>query len=155
MIFIRKADRYELIVERIIRKSFPELKNKNLKIPEYNFTGTSGGFVPAVNWTGVHKRCRDYSEKELEALLAYGISNIDYSGNTGFLEALKTFVLMNLDGGAERKKIEFEADRIAIMKGYARQTYDYTLKHAGSNPRWRYYMTSAQIRDYAKRIGKW
>ncbi len=138
--------KYKKIVNELIRKSFPELKGKKVKIIEYNFTKTYGGFVPIINWLGIHKRSRKISRKELEALLVHELCHMEDFSKKGFFKTLLGTLLPVFP----RKELEYKIDKMVIEKGYAKPRA-LLVKRLGTKS----YMSEDEIKSYAKKIGKW
>ncbi len=149
--------KYKRVVNKLIKKNFPELQGKKIKIIEYNFTKTYGGFIPIINWIGVNKKCRNFSNKELEAFFIHELCHMSYFSKTDFFKSVLYGFLSNFSTGAIRKKIEFETDRMVIRKGYARQMFELIKRRENDTYRrdFKCYMSANQLKSYAKRIKKW
>ncbi len=144
--------KYRNIADRLIEKSFPELRGKSFKIVEYNFTKTYGGFVPIINWLGIHKRCRNFSKVELEGLIVHELCHMKDFESMNFFKTLLWGILSNIPV-FPRKKLESRVDKRVVKKGYARQRVGVDKKFDVEHPN--SYMSADEIKSYAKKIGKW
>ena len=81
-------ERYRKIVNELVRKNFPELEGRKIKIIEYNFTKTYAGFISLINLFGVHKRSRNLPGNELEALLVHELCHMEDFSKKGFFKTL-------------------------------------------------------------------
>lgn len=144
--------KYGKIADRLIRKSFPELRRKNFNIIEYNFTQTYGGFIPIINLLGIHKRSRNLSKLELEALIVHELCHMKDFQNMSFFKTLLWGVLSNIPF-FPRKKLESRIDKMVIKKGYARQRIVLSKKLDAEHTK--SYMSAKEIKFYARKIGKW
>ncbi len=146
--------KYQKIVDELVKKGFPELKGKKIKIIEYNFTKTYGGFIPIINLFGIHKRSRNLSRGELDALLVHELCHMKDFDNMNFFKTFLWGILSNIPA-FPRKKLESRVDKIVVRKGYARQRVVLANKKLDAEKHSKNYMSVEEIKSYAKKIGKW
>ncbi len=157
--------KYKKIVDGLIEKSFPNLKGKKIFISDIKFqvrnasaTVTYFGFCA---WVVVWPASRKYSEKVLRGLFAHELSHYEVILNMDFLEKIK-FAFRWLFTKKGKAWFETTADKYAIKKGYAREQHELAkivekgkskekLKKRHENG----YLSSKEIKSYAKSIGKW
>lgn len=151
--------KYRNIVDKLIKKSYPILKNKRIIIRE-KMPGDFTAYVlkfPFFMIINLDPRARNYSKKLLTGLFSHELSHledwqkhqINYYLLFGFKIMSKKFRIDN-----ERK-----TDICAINKGYAKQLYSQRKSRwdevQKNHPTKEIYMSPQRIKSYAKKIGKW
>lgn len=137
------------IVNKLINASFPRLKKKKSKIIEFKIFNGYGFYLPIINVIAVTKR-KNFSDKEKIGLLAHELSHAEQSIKLGFLQNIFLFITYWLSRKT-RKKIEVQADKIAIKKGYAKELFELTKTYEKEFGKMRYGLTSKQIKSYIKK----
>jgi len=150
--YVRK---YKKIVDRLIKKSFPELRGKRIKIIP-SPSGFYAFYVPG-NFIGITKKCENLSDKELKGILVHELCHAVQLNEKGFFKSYFIFISY-LISPKLKNRIEIEADKLVIKKGYARNLFASTekIKTEFNKKNIIYYgLTPNQIKSYAKKIGKW
>lgn len=146
-------EKYQRIVERLIHKSFPKLRRKKIGVFESLF-----GFYAFTfgNNVIINKRCRHLSHDVLTGILAHELNHVIQFYEAGSLRWLLLFFRYFISRKF-KMKIEVEADKMAIKKGYAQQLKKSTeeIMTKLKEDEIYYGLSPKQIESYAKRIKKW
>ena len=162
IIFMNQYEnRYSKIVNELIMKSFPELKNfkiilfeSNAKRFEKHSADIFYGFFFAV--IRVSKKVRKFPRKALVGLFAHELSHFTiFHNRRPFQKFLAGFNY--LTSKKHHKKEERDTDRFAIKRGYwkelyftrvkKKEVYGFSLDDNYLNPK--------EIKSYVKKIRKW
>lgn len=156
---------YQKIVNDLVEKSFPNLRSKwiivscfKFQIKGYYAMVISFGFIA---WIWVFPLIEKSSKKGLQAVLAHELGHLEVVKNMGFLKKLK-FGFKILFTRRWKAWFENAADKCAIEKGYALGLYEnvYRTEKERSKSYLKFrsskgYLSSKEIKAYAKNIGKW
>src|SRR3990167_3261318 len=111
--------RYEKTIRKLIKTSYPVLKNKKIKIYEKKNLKFSADATPLFFFMRIrtHPRLRNYSYNKLVGIFAHELCHLQYYSNFSFrfsdlIDLLKRVFSNKYD--------EAEADKCAIKKGYGR-----------------------------------
>ncbi len=112
--------RYEEIVDKLIKKSFPVLKNEEIEICErkMEYRGMAE-FWPWRKRIIISTRVRRYRYEKVVGILVHELSHFEMNKKKGFLWYLIVWVLTHYSKRLQYK-IEWETDMIIIRKGYGR-----------------------------------
>jgi hypothetical protein len=155
-------DRCRNIATKIIKKSFPELKNKKILIFATPFRKAYSGLAlwgiwPFPDLILINRKKSNEPDKYLGGLLAHELSHIALRVKRGFIKsmfkAMFYWIIPQL-----RRAEEDETNKLAIQKGYAGEIYFITKKSEKKKRALgvqKYYMNAEQIKSYAKSIKKW
>lgn len=146
-------NKYQKIVGKLIKKSFPLLKNKKIKIYEKDNLRTSADTrnFPFMRMR-IHPTARKYNYNKLLGLFAHELCHMEYSLSSHFnIDWIKRI---------SRRYNERETDKCAIRKGYAKQLYEQrSLRWKSKNKQIiknkKFYLSPSEIKSYAKAINKW
>ena len=157
------VEKYQKIVNQLIKKSFPELKVKKIFIYELPF---SSRFYSAGAWNfkifaiiTLFKNSRKYSDEMLKALLAHELSHLENHEKKAYIEDFIYF-LKWLFSSKTRADEERKADILTIKKGYGKQYILLTNKIYEKDKKKlehhkiRGYLSPEQIKSYMKKL-KW
>ena len=157
--------KYKRIVDSLIKKSFPELRDKKLFVTETSEVKErySAMVIKLLifSWIRVNKRCRKYSNKAVMALFAHELAHQDIIKRMNFSEMISYFWLWPFSW---RRRADFEnrTDKLVIEKGYARglsalvkESFIGKSKKFIEHRRKMRYLFPEEIKSYAKKIGKW
>lgn len=150
------AKRYQKIVNPLVNRSFPILRNETIYIKEkkmkYGAMARHWLFFYSIE---VGNKIKDYSKFQLKGGLAHELSHIETFKKQGFfLSAYKSFLA--IFSSSLTRGIERETDMLAIGKGYGNQLYsmrERNLSEADKETRERikkYYMSLNEIRQYMR-----
>ena len=151
--------KYQKIVDGLVAKSFPELKGLSISVSEANKRVSKKCSVVTYyfiwfSFVKVSQKLRKFSDKEIEAILAHEMGHILRFESCGFLGKLwkgfKYFVFRH-----HRTLEENACDKIAIGRGYAKGLYKFKSRRRKKKKYTGCYLSANDVRDYAKRIGKW
>ncbi|MEK6925958.1 MAG: hypothetical protein AABW50_01625 [Nanoarchaeota archaeon] len=155
-------DKCRRLAVNIIKKSFPELKNKRILVFTVPFRKAYSGMIFWLFWPlpqliFINKKRNKESIQYLNGLLCHEICHLVLIERRGFAKSVFRgifyFIIPKL-----RRLIEDEVNRFAIQKGYSKEIHFFTKKvekkktSAGIQ---RFYMNSEDIKNYAKSVGKW
>jgi hypothetical protein len=155
-------DRCRNIATKIIKKSFPELKNKKILIFATPFRKAYSGMAlwgiwPFPDLILINRKKNNEPDKYLRGLLAHELSHIALRVKRGFIKSavrgLFYWIIPKL-----RRAEEDEVNKIAMQKGYVKEIYFITQKsekRKRASGIQRHYMSSQEVKNYAKSIGKW
>jgi hypothetical protein len=162
----KSTKKYKKIINQLIKKSFPELKGKIILVSSFNYQIISWGsaFVFSlgfVSWIFVFPKTRGDSKKHLGALFAHELSHINLIVNMNLFEKI-VFAFKWWFTKKTKVRFETQADKHTIKKGYAKCLFDRVKntekkrsKEELKKRSARGYLSSKQIKKYAKKIGKW
>ncbi len=161
--------KYQRIVDDLIKKSFPELKEKKVKIVEFPkffvfWSFAQKGF--GRYYIFINKKRRNANVKSLKAQLAHELCHIvlDHMDKTVFGDLYHNFRKFLSIGFNTKfsRRIETKVDKEVIRRGYARELYSSDLdwektfsERIVKGLYARGYLSPEQIESYAKKIGKW
>lgn len=140
---------YKKILDRLINANFPKLKKKKPKIIESKFFRNYGFYLPIINIIFVTGR-KNFSDKEKIGLLAHELCHAEQSNKLRFFENIFLFANYWISKKT-RKKIEVQADKLAIKKGYARELLAMTKIYEKEFGIMRYGLSLKQIKPYIKK----
>jgi hypothetical protein len=145
---------YKRIVSSMIKKSFPNLSKKKIIVIEFNSKKYSGGAykVPFVLFIFINKNLRNYKKKAI-GVLAHELSHLETFEKKGWIRYIIEGILYWISP-KKRAEVDKETDKLAIRKGYAKELYIFK-NYKKKNNLDKYYLSSKEIKSYAKRIGKW
>ncbi len=148
-------EKYHKMVEVLIKKSFPSLKNVKIKLFEFGITSLYGLYVLG-NFIGINKKCRNFSNKKIEALLAHELCHAEISKKKGFFRSFFLYIYYWFSSKF-RVAEEIRADKSVIKKGYARGLFELTKKiesdYKIDYPK--YGLSSKKIKSLAQKSKKW
>tara|TARA_Y100000310_G_C20610622_1_gene777782 strand:+ start:270 stop:731 length:462 start_codon:yes stop_codon:yes gene_type:complete len=151
----KHTQKYQGIINDLIKKSFPELKTKKFKVFEFDITKFSGGYFPIINLIGIHKKHRDSSNKVLKGLFVHELCHAEIVEKRSLLKNMLIGIAYWFVDST-RKKEENETDKLIIKKGYSRELFKLTkLREEEGKEYSKYYLSPQEIKSYAKKIGKW
>jgi len=148
------------LLNKIIHKSFPTLKNKKIFVYHLNLgdlSGSANWFLPF--WRAIfinHKR--KFSKNEMIALMVHELCHLEIYHERGWLKT-SFFGFYYWTSSSFRKNEEYKTDERVIKKGYAKNIYCQRLLRWKQTPKnhklKKIYMSPDEIKKYAKKIGKW
>ena len=146
------------LVNKIIKKSFPILKEKEINLYyskiKYQFSGGAYWILPFLRVLFINRK-RNFTVKELKGLIAHELCHFEIYEKRGWILTIINGIWYYLSPKFRRKEEDL-AEKLAIQKGYARETYVLTLKVQKIKKNIsKYYATANEIKSYAKKIGKW
>lgn len=163
-------NRYKRILNQLIEKSFPELKDKVKihKISKYVLFWIHGFTYKFGN---VHifivSYLDDYSDRAVKGLVVHELCHAkqELSQDANFIERFFLELWYGIGwfiGKDFLKGLETKTDKQAIKKGYAHEIYEFKLelnknltKGQIKRNKQRGYLTTDEIKSYAKKVGKW
>jgi len=150
------------ITKELIKKSFPELKKKRVLVfvPLFfrkAYSGLALWIPPFPRMLFLNKERSTESDSFLRGLLSHELGHQSLHFMRGLKKSIILASLYWLSKKVRRKE-EDEANKLIIRRGYARDIYATTkrlekIKTCGGIQK--YYMSSEEIKSYAKKIGKW
>lgn len=145
--------RYQKIISNLINKSFPKLKGRKVRIFETKLFVTHGMYLPVFNFIIIHKKCRHFSNNVIKGVIVHELCHAEQSIKVGFLKDI-LYDIIYWFSPKFKKKIEIDADKRAIKKGYSKELYESTKKFETEFGKIEYGLSLKQIKDYAKKIRK-
>ncbi len=148
-------ERYNDIVNELVKKSFSKLKDKKIKIFEFGFINLYGLFLP-FNFIGMNKKCRGFSEEEIRGILAHELCHAEFGAKKGILWLMVFFVFYWFFSKL-RIDEEIRNDREVVKKGYAKELFKITkrIEKEYNLDNIKYGLSSKEIKSYARKIKKW
>ena len=154
------------IVKELVDKSFLELKGRNLYFFYFSGKKYSGGAwwaLPFLRIIFINKK-RKFSKKQLIGVFVHELCHLEIFQKRGWLRTSFLGIFYWIFPRF-RKQEEDKTEKLAIKKGYARDLYELRqeserkfnkLKREKlSRKSFEIYLTSKEIKSYAKKIGKW
>lgn len=165
----KTIEKYQKIVDKLVQKSFPELRKKKIRIVEFPeflqfWSFAQSGFNSF--FILINKSQRKLNLKSIRGNLAHELCHITLDHkNKGLLKDLfhniRKFLSFIFNTNFSRK-IETKIDKEVIKRGYAgdllsahKSWIDFLSKENIISLHSRGYLTPNQIKSYAKSIGKW
>ena len=156
---MNNVERYQRIVNELVRKSFPELKGKKIFIFEFNskkYFGMANKlfFIRSI---GFSKISRKFSEKEIKEIIVHELSYLEIFEKRNFWQ----YFLIGLKYWFDKKlriREENEAIKYAIKKGYGKESYCVSVRQLKNPYRKKinkFYLLPRRIKRYAKKIREW
>jgi hypothetical protein len=141
------------ITRQLIGKSFPKLKDRRINL----FLSPIGfyAFCLPGNFIGITKECNKLTKNELKGILAHELCHAEQYLKMGLFKS-KIQLLHYFLSSKFKMKVEIEADKMAIKKGYAKELFLSAKKirlKIFDNEKI-YGLSPLQIKSYAKKIGK-
>jgi len=155
--------RYQKIVASLVKKSFPEMKGKVVVFGfmSRGYFGFAFGFLPFFNFLGLnYSKLDKVSEKIIRGIVVHELCHFSIYENRGIFSNFRVFLLYWFSSKVRRGEEEI-TDKLAIEKGFGRYTYESTrfiekfLKKFSKESFSDNYMSSEEIKAYAKMVGKW
>jgi hypothetical protein len=157
---VDSVKRYKKVIDGLVRKSFPVLGGKKIRIIENSSMKATADVVkyPFGLRLRVNPRARKYSQKELVGIFAHELCHLEqwelYPWDYYLLQSIRISI-RSLCIAMERA-----TDRRTIEKGYARPLYlqrlsRYKSKDSAFDKLKELYLSPEEIKQYAKEIGKW
>ena len=137
--------RYEKIVDKLIKNNFLTLKKRKPKIFEFTIFRGYAFYLPILNVIGINKKCNKFSDKEKIGLLAHELSHAEQSSKLRLSQNIFLFIYYWFSRKT-RKKIEVQADKLAIKKGYAKESLAMTKIYEKEFGIMRYGLSARQIK---------
>lgn len=138
------------IKTELIEKSFPELKNKNFRFMQYNFTKSFAGYISSFNLIGIHKRCKNLSRNELKTVIAHELCHASLSKDYNFFESFFYDFISNFST-SKRREVEVDADKLLIDKGYGKDRINLEKKiEKGKHSK--FYLSAEEMKEYMKSL---
>jgi hypothetical protein len=158
------TEKYKKIIDQLIKKSFPKLRNEDVKVYEIpkSLVWWVHGFV-FCNSIIVTTRVRKFDKKTQIGFFAHELchveSYVDLKKRSFFIE-LFGFIWVYLSWAfyaSSSKRRERKTGLKVIKKGYARELYHFAVvREKRYSKMYRHgYLSSKQIKAYAQKIGKW
>jgi len=163
--------KYQKIVNYLIKKSFPELNNRRVRIVEFpniiSVAESTSIKIFTNYYIFINKKCKTRNTKALTGQFAHELCHIvlDYL-HKGLFTSLLHFVRKTMSAMFNTpfsRKIETQTDKETIKRGYARELYSlnldkkkrYSERILKKSLYTRGYLTPKQIMSYAQKIRKW
>ncbi len=163
-------EKYQKIVDELVRKSFPELRERKIKIIEFPniFIGESFATNGIKNrYIFINKKCRRRKLIVLRGQFAHELSHLvnDYL-DKGFLSSVWHLIKKIISFGINTefsRKIETQVDKETIRRNYRKERYSLAEDFITFYGQYfldkkfypRGYLSPEEIKSYAKKIGKW
>jgi hypothetical protein len=152
--------KYKKIINNLIKKSFPELKNKKIYVFDLKSNGLFGisiTFLPFFDFLGLnYSKLKNISDKALTGLIVHELCHFSIYEKRSFFENLK---LIDYCFNPKRRRVEEKlTDELSIKKGYAKEIIEsnkFILKNLDNKNKKifkEFYLSPSQIKAYAKKI---
>ena len=157
---INYNEKYLKIKNKLIQKSFPELKGKKIFIGEIWMRKYYSGwacYIPPLKFIGLGKRLRTKNSKIITGVITHELCHFSLIFQRSLLENIFAGISYWFSS-KRRKQEEYNTEKLLVQKGYAKEAYasskdaELVKTHAKIQ---KYYMSAEQIKKYAKKIGKW
>jgi len=152
-------EKYQKVVDELIKKSFPILKNKRFWLLEMKGSFSAGVVkIPFVLVLVTHPRLRDYDKEKLIGIFTHELAHLELFEK----HPVKYYLFQGFHflSKSLTKKDEMETDKIAIRKGYAHQLYSQRKSRWNAKDKYakrlrKSYLSPKEIKTYAIKEGKW
>jgi predicted SprT family Zn-dependent metalloprotease len=118
---VNYIEKYEKIIDELIRKSFPEFKNEKIIVEERNTKKWRAHAVYSISGLKilVSNQLREFPEWKVKRILIHELCHLVEFKKLGYLRTKIDFVIYLLSK-KHRTKIEREANILMIRKGYGK-----------------------------------
>ena len=133
-------------LKKLVNNSFPKLKRGKTLLLGTNIGKYSGGIfwiLPYVRVILINPKTEKLDNKQLTGLLAHELSHFETPKR---YRLIFYWIIPRV-----RKIIETETDQLAIRKGYGKELYEWRRNFDEEI----ICLSSKEIKEYAKSIGKW
>lgn len=143
-------ERYQKIVERLIEKSFPILRNTKIKVAEKSMKSKARAiYFLWVTKILISPKLRKYSNRVLKGLFVHELCHFEQFKEWGFIRtALGS--LLSLIFLKYREKKEKATDLLAIRKGYGKDLI--LTKRTLGHRKKRFYLSPEEINKYMEKL---
>lgn len=140
------------IIYELINTSFPNLKKRKPKIIESKLFRNYGFYLPIINVIFVTGR-KKFTDKVRIGTLVHELCHAEQSNKEGFFKNI--FLLISYWFSRKTKKrIEVQADKLAIKKGYAKELFESTKRWEKDFGKIEYGLSLKQIKSYVRKLSK-
>lgn len=113
--------RYQKIVDELVEKSFPSLKNEKIIVKEKDMKSFArADYLPFLKRIRVGLMLRKADNKTLAGLFAHELCHFEDFKKKGYLITFICYILHKFSDKF-RRKLEKETDRLTIRKGYGNE----------------------------------
>ena len=137
-------------MKSMIKKSFPELEKRKIFLFEFNLKKYHGGSIKLPFFDIVVISTNLKNKIKIQGVLAHELCHLERFKKKGWLkyafEGAFYWIIPSFRINEDRN-----TDKSAIEKGYARNLYS-LKKNKKKN---KYYLSAEEIKEYARKIGKW
>ncbi len=147
---------YKKLVNKIIKHSYPTLKNKKFYVIELNlkkFGAIAWKPLPKLRIIIVSTKYRKKERKYKVALLAHELAHFETFEEEAWIISFFKMIPYALSK-RYRKKVESDTDKRVIKKGYAKELFELSKKYKTKTLK-EGYLKPEEIKLYAQKIGKW
>lgn len=150
------VSRFHKIMNLVIINSYPWLKPNDLWIIRMNLGKYSMGvfwLFPNIRLIFISpKRLQRKSDSYLSSLFAHELAHFERSNQKGWIRYLGWY-LLHLISSKAREQDEKATDMLTIKNGYGKSLYQVAKSRVQEKKR--FYLSPAEIKAYAKKLGKW
>ena len=141
---------YRKIIDELVEKSFPELKNNKIYIKEKNVKYRAHvSYFPWGMRIIVSDKLRKFPEKIVKRILVHELCHLELFLNQGIIKTNLVY-LAYLISQKVRKKTEAEAIILMIKKGYGKEVIE--ARKDNLKRGLRYALTDKEIKSYIKKF---
>lgn len=150
---MNNLQKYQRIVDEIIEKSFPELKEKKIIIKEKTTFSYRAhvGYYPWGMQIIISHQLRKFSHKFIKRILFHELCHLEIFKKWGIIRTNLDF-LFYLLSKKHRLKVEKEANILMIKKGYGKQILE--VRKENLKRGLTYSLTENEIKYYIKKFKK-
>ena len=153
---MKYIEKYPKIIDELVKKSFPELKGKKIFIYEFNskkFIGGAWSFL-FFRTLWINRRLRKRRDI-LMGIITHELCHLEIDCKRGYFKSFITG-LSYFFNNSVRKSEEKKAVILSIEKGFAKVNFKTAkFKEKNFKNNLKYYLSSEEIKKYAKSIAKW
>lgn len=150
------VSRFRKIMNFVIIHSYPWLNHKGVWIIKMNLGKYSMGvfwLFPNIRLIFINqKRLQGKSDSYLSSLFAHELAHFERSKQKGWIKYLGWYFL-HLISSKAREQDEKATDMLTIKKGYGKNLYQVARSRVQEKKH--FYLSPAEIKSYAKKLGKW
>ena len=148
--------KFRKIMNSVIADSYSWLKLSKLWIINLNLGKYSMGvfwLLPHIRIVFINPtRVQGKDDFYLRGLFAHELAHFERDRKKGWIKYLGYYILLLFSPKITRQD-ERETDKLTIAKGYGKNIYNVSKNRAPEKRK--YYLSPAEIKSYAKQIGKW
>lgn len=147
------VETYRNIVNRLIAKSFPELKNDKIAVEERNTKKWRAHAIYSIFGLKilVSNQLREFPERKIKRILIHELCHLVEFKQLGYLRTKIDFVIYLLSK-KHRTKIEREANILMIRKGYGKLVLSACKENLARGLG--YFLSEKEIKSYINKFKK-
>lgn len=157
-IMVTNLERYQKIVDSLVKKSFPVLKGKKIIIKQFKSDRYFGSALNIFSIRIISINKNIGPKKSAVGIFAHELAHLEEYERTNVISRLFGSIKYWIISKKFRERDENYIDKSVIKKGYAKELFinrQWVFAHRKDKNLNKYYLSPEEIKKYAKSIRKW